>query len=57
MTSTTPYSTLSALSPLDLSRRIDVLVADGLLSVADHRLTPTARGRKLLDSVLRALLV
>ena len=48
---------LPALAPLDLSSRIAPLIEDGFLSVADNRLAATPRGRKVLDAVLRALLV
>lgn len=54
---TTEGSALSALAPLDLSDRIAPLVEDGLLDLINDRLVATPRGRKLLDGVLRALLV
>ena len=47
----------AALAPLDLKARILPLVQDGFLSITESRLTATPRGRKVLDAVLRALLV
>lgn len=47
----------SALAPLDLSERVASLVQDGFLTVSGDRIAATPRGRKVLDSVLRALLV
>ncbi len=38
-------------------RKVSELIADGLLSFADGRVRATARGRRLLDSVVRALTV
>lgn len=48
---------LSTLTPLDLTDRIATLAEDGFVTVTDGRLAATPRGRKLLDGVLRALLV
>ena len=48
---------LPALAPLDLSSRIAPLIEDGFLTMADSRLAATPRGRKVLDGVVRALLV
>ena len=48
---------LPALAPLDLSSRIAPLIEDGFLTLADSRLAATPRGRKVLDGVVRALLV
>lgn len=54
---TTEGVAVSALAPLDLSDRIASLVADGFLEVSANRLSATPRGRKVLDAVIRALLV
>lgn len=54
---TTEGVLLEALRPLDIAARISDLVADGFLTLADDRLSATPRGRKVLDAVLRALLV
>lgn len=48
---------LSTLAPLDLADRIATLAEDGFVTVTDGRLAATPRGRKLLDGVLRTLLV
>ena len=54
---TTEGVALDALAPLDLDARVASLVEDDFLSVTDSRLGATPRGRKVLDAVLRALLV
>ncbi len=54
---TTEGVPLSALAPLDLDARVAGLVQDGFLALHDGRLSATSRGRKVLDAVLRALLV
>ena len=54
---TTEGVALSELAPLDLNARILPLVEDGFLSITNDRLGATPRGRKVLDAVLRALLV
>jgi len=48
---------LTEMSALDLSDRIQSLSQDGFVVMEDGRLIATARGRKLLDAVIRALLV
>ena len=48
---------LSDLDALDLSERLDDLIADGFLQILADRLSATTKGRKVLDGVLRALLV
>lgn len=48
---------LSALAPLDLEARIASLVDEGFLSDSPNRLAATPSGRKVLDAVIRALLV
>ncbi|MFC5344849.1 radical SAM family heme chaperone HemW [Brevundimonas staleyi] len=47
---------LSDLAALDLTARVDGLVEDGFLAVADGRVAATATGRPVLDAVLKALL-
>jgi putative oxygen-independent coproporphyrinogen III oxidase len=54
---TTEGVPLSDLGPLDLDARITGLVEDGFLALHDARLSATPPGRKVLDAVLRALLV
>lgn len=44
------------LAALDLSGRVDQLVADGFVSIAEGRVAATATGRPVLDSVLKVLL-
>ena len=44
------------LAALDLTARVDGLVEDGFLAVADGRVAATATGRPVLDAVLKALL-
>ena len=48
---------LTALEPLDLDARVASLTDDGLLNLSGDRLCATPRGRKVLDGVIRALLV
>lgn len=48
---------LADLKPLAIDQRLTTLVSEGLLLTAHGRLSTTARGRKLLDGVVRALLV
>lgn len=48
---------LGALAPLDLDARIASLIEDGFMTLSDNRLAATPHGRKVLDAVLRALLV
>ena len=47
---------LTDLAALDLSARVDGLVEDGFLAVADGRVAATVTGRPVLDAVLKALL-
>ncbi|WP_309627013.1 radical SAM family heme chaperone HemW [Brevundimonas sp.] len=47
---------LADLAALDLTTRVDGLVEDGFLAVADGRVAATATGRPVLDAVLKALL-
>ena len=47
---------LTDLKALDLTARVDGLVEDGFLAVADGRVAATATGRPVLDAVLKALL-
>lgn len=47
---------LTDLAALDLTARVEVLVEDGFLAVADGRVAATATGRPVLDAVLKALL-
>ena len=47
---------LSDLAALDLTMRVEGLVEDGFLAVADGRVAATATGRPVLDAVLKALL-
>ncbi|WP_298158692.1 radical SAM family heme chaperone HemW [Brevundimonas sp.] len=47
---------LADLDALDLTARVDVLVEDGFLVIADDRVAATPRGRPVLDAVLKALL-
>lgn len=47
---------LSDLAVLDLTGRVDALVADGFLSMAAGRVAATTAGRPVLDAVLKALL-
>ena len=54
---TTEGVALSALAPLDLQARIASLVDEGVISTMADRLIATPRGRKVLDAVIRALLV
>ena len=54
---TTEGVALDALANLDLDSRIRSLVEGDFLSATNNRLTATLRGRKLLDAVIRALLV
>jgi oxygen-independent coproporphyrinogen-3 oxidase len=54
---TTEGVALSALTPLELSARIADLTGDGFVTVEQGRLAATPRGRKVLDAVVRALLV
>ena len=54
---TTEGVAVSALAPLDLSDRIASLVDGGFLAATPDRLAATPTGRKVLDSVVRALLV
>ena len=44
------------LAALDLTGRVEGLVEDGFLAVADGRVAATATGRPVLDAVLKALL-
>ena len=44
------------LAALDLTGRVEDLVEDGFLAVADGRVAATATGRPVLDAVLKALL-
>ena len=44
------------LAALDLTARVEGLVEDGFLAVADGRVAATATGRPVLDAVLKALL-
>ncbi len=44
------------LAALDLTGRVEDLVEDGFLAVADGRVAATAKGRPVLDAVLKALL-
>lgn len=48
---------LAELSALDLADRIQTLSDDGFVITDDGRLIATPQGRKLLDAVIRALLV
>lgn len=48
---------MDALTGLYLDARIASLVEEGVVSVSEARLSATPRGRKVLDAVLRALLV
>lgn len=54
---TTEGVALSDLAPLDLTARIAELSRGGFTSLDHGRLTATPRGRKVLDAVIRALLV
>lgn len=54
---TTEGVALSFLAPLDLQARIAGLVDEGVISTMADRLIATPRGRKVLDAVIRALLV
>lgn len=54
---TTEGVALTALEPLDLHARIRDLAVDGFVSVDQDRVSTTPRGRKVLDAVIRALLV
>lgn len=54
---TTEGVALSELAPLDLGARMASLSGAGVVSVSDARLSATFRGRKVLDAVIRALLV
>ena len=54
---TTEGVAASALAPLDLSDRTASLVDGGFLAATPDRLSATPRGRKVLDAVIRALLV
>jgi len=54
---TTEGVALSALEPLDLSARIADLAQGDFVTLDHGRLAATAQGRKVLDSVVRALLV
>ena len=54
---TTEGIAVDALVPLDLDTRVASLVDDGFLEIKTGRLSATPRGRKVLDGVLRALLV
>lgn len=47
---------LADLDALDLAARVDVLVEDGFLAIADDRVAATPTGRPVLDAVLKALL-
>jgi len=47
---------LTDLAALDLTARVDGLVGDGFLALADGRVAATATGRPVLDAVLKALL-
>ncbi|WGM32549.1 radical SAM family heme chaperone HemW [Brevundimonas sp. NIBR11] len=47
---------LTDLVALDLTGRVEGLVEDGFLAVADGRVAATAAGRPVLDAVLKALL-
>ena len=47
---------LTDLAALDLNARVDGLVEDGFLAIADGRVAATATGRPVLDAVLKALL-
>lgn len=54
---TSEGAALADLAPLDLSARLPDLIEDGVLRVDGGRMIATARGRKVLDAVIRALLV
>lgn len=54
---TTEGVALSELAPLDLTARIAELSRGGFTSLDHGHLTATPRGRKVLDAVIRALLV
>ncbi len=54
---TTEGIAVDALVPLDLDTRVASLVDDGFLEIKTGRLSATPRGRKVLDAVIRALLV
>ncbi len=47
---------LTDLAALDLTERANGLIDDGFLAVGDGRVAATARGRPVLDAVLKALL-
>ena len=47
---------LTDLDALDLTARVEGLLEDGFLAVADGRVAATATGRPVLDAVLKALL-
>ena len=47
---------LTDLAALDLTARVDGLVEDGFLAIADGRVAATPTGRPVLDALLKALL-
>ena len=54
---TTEGVALSDLTPLDFEARVANLADEGVISITAGRLVATPRGRKVLDAVIRALLV
>ncbi|WP_296814747.1 radical SAM family heme chaperone HemW [Brevundimonas sp.] len=48
---------LAALAPLEINARVEPLIEAGFLTLSSGRLAATPHGRKVLDGVIRALLV